>query len=154
MAKIRPQQDLRNCVCLNLRKAARAVTQLHDAAMQPLGVRATQFSILAALRLVGPVPLSPLAKALVMDRTTLTRDLRPLEKAGYVESAPGADRRVRLLNLTAAGKALVEEGMPIWSGLQDAMYSTLGEQEWGRLLNSLTHVVEATRSHAAAETSS
>jgi hypothetical protein len=44
--------------------------------------------------------------------------------------------------------------MPIWSGLQDAMYSTLGEQEWGRLLNSLTHVVEATRSHAAAETSS
>ena len=145
MDKIPPKQDLRNCVCLNLRKAARAVTQLHDSAMQPLGVRATQFSTLAALSLVGPVPLSPLAEALVMDRTTLTRDLRPLEKAGYVKSVPGTDRRVRLLSLTPAGKALVEEGLPIWAGLQDAMFAALGEQEWGRLLNGLAHVVEATR---------
>ncbi|MEE8273100.1 MAG: MarR family transcriptional regulator, partial [Alphaproteobacteria bacterium] len=67
------------CTCFNLRKAARAVTQLYDAALGPSGLRATQFSLIAALGVRGAPTISQLAKAMVMDRTTLTRNLKPLE---------------------------------------------------------------------------
>ncbi len=76
--------DLTACTCANLRKAARAVTQVYDQALRPTGLKATQFTMLATLSNRGDLPLSRLAEALVMDRTTLTRNLKPLVGKGLV----------------------------------------------------------------------
>ena len=83
------------CACFNLRKAARAVTQLYDDALRPAGILATQLPLLIATGRLERVTISQLAEAMVMDRTTLTRNLRPLERDGLVRTKPGKDRRVR-----------------------------------------------------------
>ncbi len=88
------------CACLNVRKAARAVTQLYDEVLQPSGLRATQFNLLVAIALAGEAPVTRLADALVMDRTTLTRNLKPLESQGLITIEAGTDRRVFHLDAT------------------------------------------------------
>jgi len=92
------------CNCLALRQAARHVTQFYDRFLAMAGLRTTQFSILAKLRRLGPMTISALAADLVMDRTTLGRNLQPLEREGLVAVVTGrADRRSREVRLTDAG---------------------------------------------------
>src|SRR5262249_58023807 len=92
------------CNCLAIRQAARHVTQFYDQVLAPTGLRTTQFSILARLRRRGPMTINALAGELVMDRTTLGRNIQPLERDGLIEVMRGrADRRRHELNLTAAG---------------------------------------------------
>ncbi len=131
------------CACFNLRKAARAVTQLYDAALEPSGVRATQFSLLATLRLGGPLTISRLAEAMVMDRTTLTRNLRPLEKQGLVAVAPGRDRRTRQVRLTAQGRTRFMQAFPLWQRAQARMTRGLGAARRERLLSELDMAIAA-----------
>ena len=88
------------CSCAGLRRASRAVTQSFDAVLRPSGLRTTQLSLLVALAKLGRVPVSRLAEALVMDRTTLTRNLRPLEKASWIRVVEGPDLRRRAVILT------------------------------------------------------
>ena len=95
------------CACSNLRKAARSITQLYEEALRPLGIRATQFPILMATHGLRAVSVTDLADNLVIDRTTLTRNLAALERQGLVRIAPGEDRRTRLAELTAAGHAVL-----------------------------------------------
>ena len=83
------------CICFNLRKAARVITQIYDEAFQPTGCRATQMPLLVATRAMGPVTVNRLAEAVVMDRTTLTRNLKPLERQGLVKVQTGKDHRER-----------------------------------------------------------
>jgi DNA-binding transcriptional ArsR family regulator len=104
-----------HCACFNLRRAARAVTQLYDHTLAPSGLRATQVTLLVALAKAGPVPFTRLASALGMDRTTLTRNLAPLERDGFVTQSPGADRRVKLVRITDAGLA-TSPGHPALAG--------------------------------------
>src|SRR5215472_14710904 len=92
------------CNCLALRQAARHVTQLYDQFLAEAGLRATQFSILARLRRLGPVGINALAKELVMDRTTLGRNILPLEREGLIAIVRGkSDRRSKELTVTAVG---------------------------------------------------
>src|SRR5689334_16622792 len=106
--KIDPSELARSCACFNLRKAARAVTQIYESALEPSGLKATQISLLVALALRGPLPLTRLASSLVMDRTTLTRNLMPLRKKGWIANERGPDRRERSVALTRAGRATLE----------------------------------------------
>src|SRR5262249_6316786 len=122
-----PAEAARDCACFNLRKAARAVTQLYDAALAPSGVRATQFSVLVALALADGAPLSRVADALVMDRTTLTRNLRPLARRGWVRIEPGEDRRERNLSLTRSGRAALERALPLWQQVQARLHERRGD---------------------------
>src|SRR3546814_19389843 len=92
------------CTCFKLRRAARRVTQLYDRHLQPTGLRITQFGLLARLR-VEPLQMTALAERMGMDRTTLTRNLRPLERLGYVTVDPGEDRRTRTVAITSEGRA-------------------------------------------------
>ena len=85
----------RSCAVLNLRRAARAVTNRYEDEMRALGLKATQFSLLVAAALRGPVNISALAELMVMDRTTLTRNLKSLQKRGLLRAVPGSDRRTR-----------------------------------------------------------
>ncbi|MFQ5589440.1 MAG: MarR family winged helix-turn-helix transcriptional regulator, partial [Nitrospiria bacterium] len=117
----------RHCACFNLRKTTRAVTQYYDRMMKSTGLRGTQFTILATLAEAGTVPMTQLAKFLIMDRTTLTRNLRPLEKQGYLNIARGGDLRVRNIRLTDKGRKALEKAKPLWENAQENILNKLGE---------------------------
>jgi DNA-binding MarR family transcriptional regulator len=132
--------DPANCLCFNLRKAARVLTQAYDVALKPARITAPQFSLLSALARQGPVSLSDLAAALGMDRTTLTRNLKPLQRDGLVASAEGDDRRVRLLTLTAAGRIRLSDAEPLWRAIQSKVAGTFGHGPAGTLLAELNRI--------------
>ena len=100
------------CTCANLRKAVRAVSQLYDDAFRPIGLKATQFGLLVATGTLSPITINRLADANVMDRTTLTRNLRPLERQGLLRIRSGKDRREREVSITKRGQALLTKGYP------------------------------------------
>jgi DNA-binding MarR family transcriptional regulator len=125
------------CVCATARMAARSLTRIYDRALEPAGIRTTQFSVLARLLEEGPLPLTHLAGRLAMDRTTLARDLRPLERRGLVAISVGADRRVRMAELTPAGRRLVDEVRPLWKQVQRDVRAQLGPDHVARLMDEL-----------------
>lgn len=135
------------CVCTCLRQAARAATQYYDAAFRPAGYRATQVGILAALGRMGPVTVTDLAEETVTDRTTLTRNLKLLERKGMICLEPGKDRRERRVCLTKAGGRALQESQPAWSSIQQKMVQKIGSQRFERLLQDLSAVVAVTREH-------
>src|SRR5262245_61750334 len=102
------------CACGGLRRAARAISKVYEAALAPLDLTATQFSILVAVDLAGPFPLSRLAERLVLDRTTLYRAVKPLVRRRCLQILPGRTGRERKAALTEAGRRLVKEALPIW----------------------------------------
>ncbi|HET9495098.1 MAG TPA: MarR family winged helix-turn-helix transcriptional regulator [Chloroflexia bacterium] len=130
------------CANFNIRKAARAVTSFYDAMLQPTGMRSTQGTLLMALSLGGSMTISRLAESLVMDRTTLARDLKPLEEQGLVRIAPGADRRTRQLELTKAGRDKLREIIPLWEQAQAKIIGAgLGQDRWRQLHRELQEVI-------------
>jgi len=133
---------VQNCTCFNLRKTTRAVTQLFDEALKPCGLYATQFTLLAAISSWNDATITELSKALIMDRTTLTRNLSPLQKKGWVEVTPGADKRTRTLSLTRSGKKLLKNAMNYWNQVQNQVVKTLGKGNWEELLDNLSFTVK------------
>ena len=133
---------VKNCTCFNLRKATRTVTQLFDEVMQPAGLRATQFTLLAAISSTGTIAIRQLAHVLVMDRTTLTRNLKPLETARLVKIVPGEDRRTRNLTLTGKGRKALEKALPLWRQAQSRVIERLTLRRWKELLKHLDSTVE------------
>jgi DNA-binding MarR family transcriptional regulator len=131
------------CNCLSLRQASRRVTQLYDQALAPLGLRATQLSLLRNIERLGPVTLNPLAEALVMDRATLGHNLRPLEARGLVRMTVGKDRRSREVSLTKAGRTLLARGWRCWRRAQRVFEKEIGA-ETAATLRALLHRVSAT----------
>lgn len=143
--KIDGLADLDNCTCLNLRQAARTVTQHFEALLEPAGIKITQLPILAALAR-APLTMNQLADRLVMDRTTLTRNLRPLERDGLVRIIRGHDRRERHVQVTDAGIAALRRALPIWKKAQAEMVDALGRFQWGVLMDNLRATVQASKS--------
>jgi DNA-binding MarR family transcriptional regulator len=133
------------CACFNLRKAARAVTSFYDDIFRPSGLRATQFGLLSVTKALGSVTVSQLADAAVVDRTTLTRNLRPLEKQGLVRVREGADRRVREVTLTRRGHAAWEKAAPLWLEAQARITKGLGEKRLRELVDNLNAAVAIAR---------
>jgi DNA-binding MarR family transcriptional regulator len=129
------------CTCFNLRKATRLVTQAYDEALRPAGIRSTQFTILALVRGRGPLALRELAEALVVERTTLTRNLNPLERDGLVASRPGADQRVREISLTRKGQKSLDQAYPLWKQTQKSLRRVLGASEVDNLVAGLQATV-------------
>jgi DNA-binding MarR family transcriptional regulator len=109
------------CHCLAARRHARAITRLFETKLRPHGLRATQFSVLAALALKGPTPVKELAKTLGLERTTLTRIGAVLERNGWVSAAPSEDGRERPFRLTPAGRRKLEGAFPAWKEAQDSV---------------------------------
>ena len=132
-----------DCTCFNLRKAARAVTQLYDEALRPSGLRATQFSLLSVIGALGTVSISALAEEAVMDRTTLTRNLNLLEQDGLVRIEPGEDARVREVSLTPVAHRKLAKARRFWRKAQAHMIHTLGSGRVRRLLGDLSNAVGA-----------
>lgn len=136
--------QLSACTCFNLRKAARAITQHYDEALKPSGLRATQFSILGVLARMTPAPLNRLSDALVMDRTTLTRNLRPLVAKGLIViAADEDDRRRRSVGLTGKGAKALNQALPLWRSVQEQVIARLTPRRWQRLEKDLGRAIEA-----------
>ena len=133
---------VKNCTCFNLRKATRTVTRLFDEVMQPTGLRATQFTLLAAISSTGTIAIRQLSKVLVMDRTTLTRNLKPLETGRLVKIVLGEDRRTRTLTLTDKGRKTLEKSFPFWRQAQSRVIERLTLRRWKELLKHLNSTVD------------
>lgn len=131
-----------DCNCLAIRQAARHVTQFYDQLMAPVGLRTTQFAILSRLGREGPMTINALAAALVMDRTTLGRNILPLQRDGLIEivAAP-ADRRRRELCLSAAGAAKHREASECWAAAQTRFDEVYGPERAAALRGLLREVV-------------
>ena len=114
------------CFCLASRQAARRITRLYDSCLQQSGIRATQFTILSQLMLRGEMPVGKLAGFLGMERTTLTRNLVPLETQKWISTRPGEDPRARIIAITAQGRGIVRRSFPFWSKAQAAAGKLLG----------------------------
>ena len=135
------------CVCLRLRKASRLVTRSYDDVLRPVGLRSTQLPILVALSLTHSAPMSVLADQLVMDRTTLTRNLRPLEERGLLEIVAGEDKRTREVKLTIRGQEAVDKAIPLWDKAQGYAVEALGEGRWQELHDSLSQLLSSPGEH-------
>lgn len=131
------------CNCLSLRQATRRVTQLYDQALAPVGLRATQFSLLLQTEALGPIALQPLAEVMVMDRATLGHNVRPLLGRGLVQLEVGRDRRSRELSITQVGRDLLVEARALWRQAQDAFETEMGRNT-ASALRGLLHRVAST----------
>jgi DNA-binding MarR family transcriptional regulator len=121
------------------------MTQLYDEALRSTGLRVTQFGILMATRVLEPVTVTRLAKVMSMDRTTLTRNLRPLEKQELLQIAPGEDRRERQLTLTARGQQLLTKAIPHWEKAQTRVSASFGQERLQRLYGELADLRAVSR---------
>ena len=126
-----------NCVCFNLRWVTRAVTQFFDVEMRRHGIRPTQGSILAVLMAKESWNMAELSDRLGMDRTTLVRNLRPLQRDGLVQASGGGRGRLVELAITAKGRKQMEKLTPAWKSAQSAVVKTLGEKRWSAILSDL-----------------
>ncbi len=129
------------CACFNFRKASRAVTQLYDEILQPSGLLATQFTLLVAISIAGSATITRLAQELVMDRTTLTRNLKPLGRQGLIKIKPGQDQRTRVVALTDEGREALAKAIPLWEQAQAHVVQGLGQNRWSTLLADLSDTV-------------
>lgn len=134
-----------SCVCHNLRKASRTITRLYDEFLKPSGIQATQLTILLGTKILQPVPLKRLSKASMMDRTTLSRNLKPLEKNRLIRVELGQDRRERIVTLTDTGEKVLVKAYPLWEHAQNKIISGLNQKGLDALLTSLSDVVALTR---------
>jgi DNA-binding MarR family transcriptional regulator len=144
--------DLRNCTCSRLRRAGRQVTQLYDQALEPAGLTIGQFGLLAYLATAGAsesggIAIGTLARARGMDPTTLTRNLKPLATAGWIEDARDpSDRRVRAVAITPSGRKKFLAAAPLWQSAETQMERLLGPET----LASLNALLEVSISKIAA----
>jgi DNA-binding MarR family transcriptional regulator len=144
MQKKPPSLDQTTCNCLALRQAARHVSQIYDAHLASEGLRTTQYSILAKLNRLGPLSINELAKSMVMDRTTLGRAIRPLERDRLLSIGAGDDGRTRSLRLTAAGEARLKAAAAKWRAAQKEFEAAFGVGDAADLRTALRRVVAAT----------
>lgn len=123
-----------SCLCLHVQRAARSLARRFDVALRPAGLTSGQFSLLMSLNRPQPPTMGQVARLLAMDRTTLTANLKPLERQGFVEVRAGeSDKRQRVLALTQSGRAVLAAAVPIWLATHQTIEGLLGEASPDRL---------------------
>ena len=135
--------EVLRCACATVRRTDRVLTQFYDEILAPSGLYVTQFTLLAALTEAAPATINRLAKILVMDRTTLTRNLEVLAKQRLVRIDEGEDRRTRLVHLTQEGEQALRRAWPLWQEAQARIEHALGQERLEGLLTDLSEVLAA-----------
>jgi DNA-binding MarR family transcriptional regulator len=121
---------LTECACFDLRRATRAVSRMYDNFLRDAGLNITQFSLLRLICAQKELSISTLGRYMVIDRTSITRALAPLERDRLIHRRPGADKRIRIVSVTNKGRKLVENAEPKWRQAQEALIDTIGEDRW------------------------
>lgn len=128
------------CACHKMRETSRKIARMYDEYLRPAGIKATQFTMLAVVAGQDEATLTDLAKTLGMERTTLSRNLRPLERNGLIEISAEGYRRARSANITAEGISTMEKALPLWRSAQKTLKRRLGEGTWRRMQVELTEI--------------
>jgi DNA-binding MarR family transcriptional regulator len=134
------------CICNNMRRAARLVTNYYDKLLEPAGLRVSQATVLVVLYLSAEQTINEVAEQLELDRTTLTRNLKPLAQMGLLTIAPGSDQRTRVVTLTPKGEAALLKVLPLWEQTQAYMVEGIGEANASLLLTQLSQAAALTTS--------
>jgi len=137
-----PRLSPLDCTCFRVRSAARRVTQIYSRHLAPAGLKISQFSLLGFVSAQGPVSIGRLSELLNTDRTTLTRNLRPLLAEGLVERAESGDRRRRELVATPAGRALFKRALPLWAAAEQEVRESLGARLTAELHGAIDRSME------------
>ena len=132
------------CMCADLRRAARIVTQFYDGVLRPSGMRITQFTLLQALTHAPGISQKRLSEILEIDSTTLTRTLAHLRGKRWLRATPGTDRREVRLSLTPAGLREYQRVLPCWQSAQKRLRHAWGEESWNEVTNAALRIAEAT----------
>lgn len=143
------------CACASARQVARVLTQLYDGLLKHTGIEAPQFALLTMLDRKGPCSQATLGRRFALDKTTISRNLRLLERNGLIASVPGADRRERQYALTTDGRRRLAAARPGWKKAQDALRAEMSGAEWDALFGAFGTVLAAARrarARRAAET--
>jgi DNA-binding MarR family transcriptional regulator len=128
-----------NCMGMRVRRAARVVGNYYDLHLKSAGLKGTQFTLLNAIFLNSSITITQLADLLLLNRTTLNRNLKPLERQGLVRTGPGKDQRTRVLKLTQGGRSILLRALPLWVKAQSGVVETLGSRI-GRLTEDLNQL--------------
>ncbi len=143
MSKRSTLDEIASCTCLRLRKATRRVTQIYDEMLEPSGLTISQFSLLARLMPEEGLSIGALAETLVMDPTTLTRNIKPLVDRGFLQTYNDAeDRRRRMVALTKQGRDIVPVAYPLWRKAQARLAVQLGASDIASLNKALDRSLE------------
>jgi len=134
-------QIANQCTCMHVRKASRAVTQYFDRFMAECGLTNSQFTMMIALTLMGKPTLTQMAEALGMDRTTLSRNLKPLLDEGMVEPVDGPDKRAKQIAISQKGKTALVKAIPMWEEAQESFVQRMGQGNWKELIKKLSATV-------------
>ena len=132
-----------SCACFNLRKITRVVTQIYDDVFRHEGIdlKGTQYSLLVNVFAYGPVPITRLSEILVMDRTSLARNVKPLINKGYIKVSSGDDKRKKMVELTRNGKRVLSNAYPHWKSAQKTVVKQIGENNWKLMFESINSFV-------------
>jgi DNA-binding MarR family transcriptional regulator len=130
------------CMCGSFRRTSRALTQFYEQALRPIGLRATQLTVLQVLSRAGEVSQGRLGEMLAMDTTTLTRTLGIMRRHGWIAEHRGEDQRERRLRLSEAGEKQLNRAMVAWEKVQSRLRRQLGDQAWKNLLQLTNQVTE------------
>lgn len=136
----------KECLSFALKRCSRAITQIYDQNLSSTGIRSTQFNLLTAIGSTEMKTLTQLAKILVMDRTTLTRNMKPLEKMALIQTMPAKDKRSKSYALTEKGREVLAQAAPIWQKIQDQVKDIFpGEMSLHEFIEFLTKIVDKSR---------
>jgi DNA-binding MarR family transcriptional regulator len=147
-----PSRPASGCTCFKLRSLTRRVTQLYDRVLSPSGLKVTQYSLIANARgrEVSTAPtVTELAQKLFTDRTTLTRNLRPLVDAGFIRIGAGSDERSKAVIVTAKGEEVYQAARPLWRAAQTLMQERLGNPELAALHELIDNLLPRLEEHDA-----
>jgi DNA-binding MarR family transcriptional regulator len=133
------------CACGMVRRAARAVSHLYDSWLRPYEIEASQFAVLATLARLGPINQAALGRRFDLDKTTVSRNVRMLEKRGWITCSPGAGSRERRLALSARGRRQVRLVTPAWRKAQRHFRSSMGTPSWDGMWSVLKIMTRAAR---------
>ena len=130
------------CVCATARQTARMLTRLYDASLRVIGIEAAQLSLMMALERAGPATQVELSRWLLLEKTTVSRNVNLLERKGWIQSSPGEDKRQHRIKLTPAGRKLLAAAKPEWKKVQDSLRSSLPADQWDEMLRMFRSVTK------------
>jgi DNA-binding MarR family transcriptional regulator len=136
------------CACATVRRASRAVTQFYDSRLRAHGIEGPQFALLAMLNRLGDCRQTDLGRRLDLDKTTLSRNVKLLQRNGWIEVTAGADARERRIALTAAGRRRLSAARPAWQAAQEQLRSCMRKHDWAMtisVLDAMTHAARVAR---------
>jgi DNA-binding MarR family transcriptional regulator len=150
MTEITREDPMARCACFDLRKATRAVSRLYDDCLRPLDLNITQYSLLRVIEGTPQIAVSTLD--MVMERTSITRALAPLERDGLIHSRAGSDKRTRIVSLTKKGSRLIANAKPHWEEAQKTFLDLIGDKRWTAMRGLLRDTTRLVRHRPEAAT--